>query len=289
MTLLASYNQWMNRRLYDAAATLPDEALAEDRGAFFGSVIGTLNHLVVADTIWLKRFASAADASSVLAALDDTPMPTALDAVPYPALPALRARREWLDALILRWVDTLTPALAGAVARHDAAIQALALSQQLMHGPDDAVALASRLALMQRVARENDPQAVVDPLPLDDDFAGFTRSHATRDERRRLGTLVHDSREAFLQSRNWDFGLVVLCHGIELRKRGSTDLIDLVDGWKSMDNSSQLAIAPARAATADPTAAWTSGHCLSRAWPRCRAATPQARRRSGGGEPDGRY
>ena len=110
MTLLASYNQWMNRRLYDAAATLPDEALAEDRGAFFGSVIGTLNHLVVADTIWLKRFASAADASSVLAALDDTPMPTALDAVPYPALPALRARREWLDVLILRWVDALTPA-----------------------------------------------------------------------------------------------------------------------------------------------------------------------------------
>lgn len=110
MTLLASYNQWMNRRLYDAAATLPDEVLAEDRGAFFGSVIGTLNHLVVADTIWLKRFASAADASSVLAALDDTPMPTTLDAVPYPTLPALRARREWLDALILRWVDTLTPA-----------------------------------------------------------------------------------------------------------------------------------------------------------------------------------
>lgn len=110
MTLLASYNQWMNRRLYDAAATLPDDALAEDRGAFFGSVIGTLNHLVVADTIWLKRFASAADASSVLAALDDTPMPTALDAVPYPTLPALRARREWLDALILRWVDILTPA-----------------------------------------------------------------------------------------------------------------------------------------------------------------------------------
>lgn len=108
MTLLASYNQWMNRRLYDAAATLPDETLAEDRGAFFGSVLGTLNHLVVADTIWLKRFASAADAPGVLAALDDTPMPTALDAMPYPTLSALRARREWLDALILHWMDTLT-------------------------------------------------------------------------------------------------------------------------------------------------------------------------------------
>ena len=54
-------------------------------------------------------------------------------------------------------MDTLTPALAVAVTRHDAAIQALALSQQLMHGPGDAVAAASRLALMQRVARDNDP------------------------------------------------------------------------------------------------------------------------------------
>lgn len=109
-TLLATYNQWMNRRLYDAAAALTDEALAQDRGAFFGSVLGTLNHLVVADTIWLKRFAAAVDASPMLAALDDTPMPAALDAMPYATLAALRARREWLDALLLRWVDTLTPA-----------------------------------------------------------------------------------------------------------------------------------------------------------------------------------
>lgn len=138
------------------------------------------------------------------------------------------------DALM----DTLTPALAGAVTRHDAAVQALALSQQLLHGPGDTVALASRLALMQRVARENDPDAAVDPLPLGDDFVGFTRAYATRDDRRRMGALVNDSREAFLRSRNWNFGFVVLCHGIELRKRGSTELIDLVDGWKSMDTLS---------------------------------------------------
>lgn len=91
---------------------------------------------------------------------------------------------------------------------------------------------------MQRVARDNDPQAVVDPLPIGDDFIGFTRAYATRDDRRRMGTLVDDSREAFLRSRNWNFGIVLLCHGIELRKRGSTELIDLVDGWKSMDTLS---------------------------------------------------
>lgn len=53
IVLLARYNVWMNAKLYDAAVTLPPAALALDRGAFFGSLIGTLNHLVVADTIWL--------------------------------------------------------------------------------------------------------------------------------------------------------------------------------------------------------------------------------------------
>ena len=135
-------------------------------------------------------------------------------------------------------MDTLTPALAVTVANHDAAIQALALSQQLMHGPGDSLALAGRLVLMRRIAQENDPQAVVDPIPLTDDFLGFTRNYASRAERQRMGRLVNDDREAFLRTRNWNFGVVVLCHGIELRKRGSTELIDLVDGWKSMDTFS---------------------------------------------------
>ena len=109
LAMLASYNRWMNRRVYDAAATLTHDALVADRGAFFGSILGTLNHLVVTDTIWLKRFAAAPDAPAVLAALDDTPMPTTLDAAPYATLPLLRERRESLDALILQWIATLTP------------------------------------------------------------------------------------------------------------------------------------------------------------------------------------
>ncbi|WP_447940934.1 DinB family protein [Pseudoxanthomonas mexicana] len=109
LAMLASYNQWMNRRVYDASATLTHDALVADRGAFFGSILGTLNHLVVTDTIWLKRFAAASDAPAVLAVLDDTPMPTTLDAMPYATLPSLRERRAWLDALILQWTAILTP------------------------------------------------------------------------------------------------------------------------------------------------------------------------------------
>src|SRR5690554_5695870 len=55
--LLSNYNQWMNSKVYEAAAHLSATDLAKDRGAFFGSILGTLNHIVVGDTVWLKRFA----------------------------------------------------------------------------------------------------------------------------------------------------------------------------------------------------------------------------------------
>src|SRR3546814_4171698 len=55
--LLASYNRWMNESLYAAAGTLPAEELPCDRFEFFGSIVGTVNRLVVADTNWLQRFA----------------------------------------------------------------------------------------------------------------------------------------------------------------------------------------------------------------------------------------
>ena len=56
--LMAKYNEWMNARLYEAVMSLPDEEVVANRNAFFGSILGTLNHLAVGDTIWLKRFAT---------------------------------------------------------------------------------------------------------------------------------------------------------------------------------------------------------------------------------------
>ena len=53
---LARYNRWFNRRLYDACERIPD-AERRDRGAFFGSIHNTLNHLVWGDQLWLARFA----------------------------------------------------------------------------------------------------------------------------------------------------------------------------------------------------------------------------------------
>lgn len=52
---LAAYNHWANRRLFMAVATLPDEDRRRDVGLFFRSLHGTLNHILLADRIWLGR------------------------------------------------------------------------------------------------------------------------------------------------------------------------------------------------------------------------------------------
>jgi uncharacterized damage-inducible protein DinB len=52
---LGRYNRWMNEKIYAASSTLSDEERKRDRGAFFKSIHGTLNHLLVADRIWLGR------------------------------------------------------------------------------------------------------------------------------------------------------------------------------------------------------------------------------------------
>ena len=58
--VMARYNRWMNDKLYAVAEKLTDEERKKDRGAFFGSIHRTLNHLLVADRIWLGRFTGAA-------------------------------------------------------------------------------------------------------------------------------------------------------------------------------------------------------------------------------------
>lgn len=115
ITLLARYNEWMNNKLYEAAAALPYDELAADRGAFFGSLLATLNHIAVADTIWLKRIASHPRFAAALAPVAALPAPAALDQPLFDSLAALRERRAWLDHLILDWTDGLAEADLDAV------------------------------------------------------------------------------------------------------------------------------------------------------------------------------
>jgi uncharacterized damage-inducible protein DinB len=107
---LATYNQWMNRKLYAAAAALPADRLHEDRGAFFGSVFGTLNHLVIADLIWFKRIAANLPGFASLQSLDDLPRPASLDQRLCATLPELDGLRTRLDAAIVAFCAELRPA-----------------------------------------------------------------------------------------------------------------------------------------------------------------------------------
>lgn len=93
--MFAAYNAWANAKLIDAAGELPPEELDRNVGAFFGSLLGTLNHLLVADRIWMKRFTGEGEA------------PAALDAILFPALPDLARARTAEDARIIAWVARL--------------------------------------------------------------------------------------------------------------------------------------------------------------------------------------
>lgn len=108
--LLATYNQWMNDKLYEAASRLSAPELNADRGAFFGSILGTLNHLVGADTIWLHRFRAHPKAHAALDAIVEWPVPTALSQVLFPDFGALREHRARVDQVILRWAESLSEA-----------------------------------------------------------------------------------------------------------------------------------------------------------------------------------
>ncbi len=54
--VMARYNMWQNAGLMEAADTLGDDDRKADRGAFFGSIFGTFNHLLWGDTTWMSRF-----------------------------------------------------------------------------------------------------------------------------------------------------------------------------------------------------------------------------------------
>jgi uncharacterized damage-inducible protein DinB len=110
IVLMAAYNEWMNTRLYEAAERIPAEELAQDRDAFFGSIIGTLNHLVVTDTIWLKRFAAHPSNPKALDPVRALPQPMALNEIVFADLARLAQRRKVIDAAINAWAGALTQA-----------------------------------------------------------------------------------------------------------------------------------------------------------------------------------
>ena len=106
--LMANYNGWMNTKLYEAAMSLPGKELIAHRKAFFGSILGTLNHLAVGDTIWLKRFATHPANYSALELVGNLPTPASLDQLLYTDVQSLSNHRRSLDQVITEWAHSIT-------------------------------------------------------------------------------------------------------------------------------------------------------------------------------------
>ena len=92
---MARYNRWMNERLYGVCAEIPDAERKRDRDAFFASIHGTLNHLLLGDKLWLGRFVSS-------------PFPVdSLDQELYADFDELRGERARTDGAILAFTEAL--------------------------------------------------------------------------------------------------------------------------------------------------------------------------------------
>jgi len=100
---LARYNQRANREMYEILAMLTDKAHKTDRGAWFGSIHGILNHLIITDLNWLKRFRVLSPESSALndPRLDPPTLSWQHDL--HDNLKDLRNTREIVDARIRDW------------------------------------------------------------------------------------------------------------------------------------------------------------------------------------------
>jgi uncharacterized damage-inducible protein DinB len=93
--LMASYNAWANARLFRMAGALGDELYRKEVAAYFKSLHGTLNHLLVADRIWMRRLTGSGD------------QPTKLNAILFEDLSSLHAARVEEDSRISAFVQSL--------------------------------------------------------------------------------------------------------------------------------------------------------------------------------------
>jgi uncharacterized damage-inducible protein DinB len=117
--MFAGYNAWCNERLYDAASKVPDADYRADRGAFFKSLHGTLNHLLVGDRIWMKRFTGAGE------------LPSGLDVILHDDFEALRAARRSQDVLITRYIAGLDNERLNGTLRYRTVVKPQTIEQPL--------------------------------------------------------------------------------------------------------------------------------------------------------------
>jgi uncharacterized damage-inducible protein DinB len=94
--MLARYNAWANRLIFDAVAALPPGEATKPRQTLFKSMVHTLNHNYVIDRIFQAH-------------LEGRPHGyTARNTPDHPPLAELRRAQDELDGWYIAWADRVT-------------------------------------------------------------------------------------------------------------------------------------------------------------------------------------
>jgi uncharacterized damage-inducible protein DinB len=94
---MARYNSWQNNQLMGLLDAMDPVELTRDRGAFYGSVLRTVNHLLWADQLWMSRIQGT-----------DGPVVDLADSVDlHPTLGSWNAERFRTDGRMTLWAEKL--------------------------------------------------------------------------------------------------------------------------------------------------------------------------------------
>jgi uncharacterized damage-inducible protein DinB len=107
----AKYNREFNLSLFNQISRLSESERKRDMGAFFGSIHGTLNHILLADRIWLGRFAKAMPSISALSDAELIHEFMSLRQEVCSDFSELLRERQATDQVITDWTEELTDEL----------------------------------------------------------------------------------------------------------------------------------------------------------------------------------
>jgi len=104
---MAEYNQLMNQRIFEACGNLSSTALNEDKGAFFKSIIKTLNHIMIGDILWLKRFLKHPTNYTSLKEINEFLTAETLGQILFDDISRFYEERKKLDGIITSFCNEL--------------------------------------------------------------------------------------------------------------------------------------------------------------------------------------
>ena len=112
---LARYNERANQQMYEVLSVLTGRARKQATGSWFGSIHGILNHIIICDFNWLKRYRPLSPESAVLTDPRLDPPDLSWDHDLHDNFNDLREARVMVDERICAWFEEFPASRYGEV------------------------------------------------------------------------------------------------------------------------------------------------------------------------------